>query len=169
MGLFDRLRRNDDNEEVELRPRSQPDVKRTRRRVNNPRRSTRQDLDAGEQPDEEVDLEEMWDDNRQRKQRDRRTRRRKRNRSRTDSRTEEDDDDDSSEFILPGMKSVADDDEADAADADDDFGVSDEKLDRLLDQNEQIITLLEEIANMAGDEPDTGSDTGSSASDTGMW
>lgn len=165
MGLFDRLRGKDSDEEVELRPQSRPDFERTRRRVNNPDRSGRREPDARERQDEEVDLEEMWEDNRQQNHRD--TRRDTRKTGDNSSSRADTDDADDDEFILPGMKSVADEDEADAADEPGAIDPSDERLDELLEQNERIISLLEEIADMAGGEESA--ESGSSASDTGMW
>jgi hypothetical protein len=172
MGLFDRLRGNDDSEEVELRPQS--DFDRTRRQVNNPR-SSRQTA-ANEQQDE-VDLEEMWDSQRQAggsgetAQRDRRGGSGNRRDSRNTTRTEDTGDaEDSDDFILPGMNSAADEPEEETAGATGTTGTvdpSDERLDQLLEQNERIIALLEEIADMSAGEDDD--DTGSPMSESGMW
>ncbi len=163
MGLFDKLRRNDQSEEVELKPAQHASFDRTRRRVNNPdvpSRRNQEERDA--QDEEEVELEDMWEQNRKRAGSDR-SQTSGRNRRADAADTDEDDSDD---FILPGMKTVAD-EETDGEDRDRAMDGSGEKLDRLLDQNERIITLLEDIADMTGDETD--SSTTDAATDTGMW
>jgi hypothetical protein len=162
MGLFDKLRRGDNTEEVELKPAQHAGVNRTRRRVNNPDTSSRRDTDENE----EVELEDMWNKERRRAGSDRsRSSGRNANTGRRSS-EQASEDDDSDDFILPGMKTVADEkDDEDEREPDRTPDRPDDKLDQLLDQNERIITLLEDIADMTDDE----TDATDAATDTGMW
>lgn len=123
MGLFDRLR-NNDSEEVELRPSQQPDRWRDRRTV---------DRSSGE-----VELHDTTRSSRQRSSRS--------ERERSSSRQDSKDDDDG--FLLPGMKAAATESSGSSGSSSTtSSGVSrDDRIERLLEQNEQIIQLLEEIA-----------------------
>lgn len=163
MGLFDKLRGNDDGEEVELKPPREPSFERAKRRITQGSRGQPQNRPP-EDVEGEVELEDMWDQNRKR----RRTRSRRGGASRQGNRNETagSDGSDNDEFILPGMKSVST--QADGRATEDREGIDGEtgdKLDRLLDQNERIISLLEDIAGEYGQDDEEGTNLGNAD----MW
>lgn len=162
MGLFDKLRGNDDSEEVELKPPREPAFDHTQRstRKRKDRRSQSQNDPLNTPQDEEVELEDMWDQSRK-NQRETNTGRQSKTRRRRESQEEEDSG--SGDFILPGMKSVSTGDEEEPAEEGAAFdGPDGEKLNRLLEQNERIISLLEDIA-------EKNADSENGFSESSMW
>ncbi|MFB6265580.1 MAG: hypothetical protein ABEI07_00675 [Candidatus Nanohaloarchaea archaeon] len=63
------------------------------------------------------------------------------------------------EFILPGMKSAADDSSSSSSRRSSSTEGKDDRVERLIEQNERIIELLEEMAGTGSDEPDADIDS----------